>query len=295
MSFMKYPKDSGIDNSEVDQFNKMCRENHFLQVSTKGDFEEIMLYFLQNKNINILAHDIYYDGSTSLNVEEIKNIIKKYFFNSNEDMNLKEALRGKEEIDEFFKLCDELGLRTLGDLERFADDNRNRIIVNNLLKKYDSSMSSDAFFQTLKDYKQEEFGGKFKAIPDDQNPEFKYDDPMNVVKRRKTESYVDKTHTYYAVLSEKDPELIGMIVPIIAWDSDNDEYFDFFYADAPGLVDGVDKLESVEDAKERAKEIMEANWQTFGENEWPVLYIGKFNNEDELVEFVDEVREFAKN
>jgi hypothetical protein len=29
---MKYPKDSGIDNSEVDQFNKMCRENHFLQM-----------------------------------------------------------------------------------------------------------------------------------------------------------------------------------------------------------------------------------------------------------------------
>ena len=31
-------------------------------------------------------------------------------------MNLKEALYGKEEIDEFFKLCNEIGLKTFGDL-----------------------------------------------------------------------------------------------------------------------------------------------------------------------------------
>lgn len=95
---------------------------------------------------------------------------------------LNEALHGKKEIDEFFKLCDEIGLRTFGDLKRFADNNKNRIIVNDLLSKYDSSMSADAFFQTLRDYKQEELGDDFVAI-DDEDDGFEYDDPLGVVKK----------------------------------------------------------------------------------------------------------------
>lgn len=86
-----------------------------------------------------------------------------------------EALHGKEEIDEFFKLCNEIGLKTFGDLQRFADDNKNRISVNKLLSEYDSSMSTDAFFETLRDYK--------KEILSDED--FEYDDPLNVVNKLK--------------------------------------------------------------------------------------------------------------
>ena len=97
---------------------------------------------------------------------------------------LNEALHGWDEINEFFRLCKEIGLETGEDLKRFADDNRNRIIVNDLLSKYDSSMSTDAFFQTLRDYKQEELGDDFVAI-DDEDDGFDYDDPLGVVKKLK--------------------------------------------------------------------------------------------------------------
>jgi hypothetical protein len=96
-----------------------------------------------------------------------------------------EALYGKKEIDEFFKLCDEIGLKTFDDLKRFADDNKNRIIVNNLLSRFDSTMSTDAFFQTLRDYKHEELGDDFVAIDDEDDDGFEYDDPLNVVKKIK--------------------------------------------------------------------------------------------------------------
>jgi hypothetical protein len=83
-----------------------------------------------------------------------------------EDSGIKESvlesLHGKQEISDFFKLCKELGLETAGDLKRFADENQNRIIVNFLLSKYDLTMSADAFFETLKDYKKEELGDTFK-------------------------------------------------------------------------------------------------------------------------------------
>lgn len=83
-----------------------------------------------------------------------------------EDSGIKESvlesLHGKQEISDFFKLCKELGLETAGDLKRFANENQNRIIVNFLLSKYDLTMSSDAFFETLKDYKKEELGDTFK-------------------------------------------------------------------------------------------------------------------------------------
>ena len=110
-------------------------------------------------------------------IEYGMNIVKKL----DENMNLKEALHGKEEIDEFFKLCNEIGLKTLGDLQRFGDNNKNRIIVNDLLSKYDSSMSTDAFFETLRDYKKEH---------SDSDEDFEYDDPLNVIKKlkRKDES-----------------------------------------------------------------------------------------------------------
>jgi hypothetical protein len=70
-------------------------------------------------------------------------------------------------------LCDKLGLKTLGDLQNFADTNRNRIIVNKMLQKFSSNMSTDAFFETLRDRVQE--------MPND---EFEYDDPLNVIKNK---------------------------------------------------------------------------------------------------------------
>ena len=45
-------------------------------------------------------------------------------------------------------------------------------------------MSTDAFFQTLRDYKQEELGDDFVAI-DDEDDGFDYDDPLGVVKKLK--------------------------------------------------------------------------------------------------------------
>ena len=98
---------------------------------------------------------------------------------------INEALYGWDEINEFFRLCKEIGLETGEDLKRFADDNKNRIIVNDLLSKYDSSMSTDAFFQTLRDYKHEELGDDFVAITDDEDDGFDYDDPLGVVKKLK--------------------------------------------------------------------------------------------------------------
>ena len=75
---------------------------------------------------------------------------------------LDEALYGKKEIDEFFTLCDKLGLKTFGDLKAFADNNENRILVNDLFKDYDSSLSTDAFFQTLRDKVKEMSNDEFK-------------------------------------------------------------------------------------------------------------------------------------
>ena len=114
--------------------------------------------------------------------KSIKSIVK----------GLDEALHGKKEIDEFFKLCDEIGLKTFGDLQRFADDNKNRIIVNDLLSKYDSSMSTDAFFETLRDYKKEHL---------DNNEDFEYDDPLNIIKKlkRKDENMSSEKEIYYTL------------------------------------------------------------------------------------------------
>ena len=99
-------------------------------------------------------------------------------FEDEEELN--EALHGMKEINEFFQLCKEIGLETLGDLERFAEDNKNRVIVNNALSKLGLTISSDAFFETLRDYRNEELPDDFKIG----GTEFKYDDPLHVIKNR---------------------------------------------------------------------------------------------------------------
>lgn len=132
---------------------------------------------------------------------------------------LEEALYGKKEIDEFFLLCDKLGLKTFGDLKDFSDNNKNRILVNDLLKDYDSSMPADAFFQTLRDRVAEE-------------DEFEYDDPLNVIKNKdkKNESLDDK-NTKNSIEVEVKSGINGDGFKVIVKDTDGSiiEQDDFSY------------------------------------------------------------------
>ena len=127
----------------------------------------------------ISEQGLHNDGFTNTKPKESDFI---FYVLYNNKPNMSEALHGKDEIDEFFKICNLLGIKTLGDLEKFADANKTRIEVNKLLSEFDSNMSTDAFFETLRDYKKEYFG-------DDQD-DFEYDDPLNVMikKPRKDEN-----------------------------------------------------------------------------------------------------------
>jgi hypothetical protein len=137
-----------------------------------------------------------------------------------EEDNLDEALYGKKEIAEFFSLCDKLGLKTFGDLQNFADTNRNRIIVNNLLKDYDLTMSTDAFFETLRD--------RVKEMPND---EFKYDDPLNVIKNRNKNESLDDNNTKNSIEVEVKSGINGDGFKVIVKDTDGSiiEQDDFHY------------------------------------------------------------------
>lgn len=76
-------RDLNIDKKEL--FAKMCRENHFLQMLTTSEFEEVMSSFLKTNNVAALVNDIKHDGSVSLSNDEIEAVVRNYFID-NEDV-----------------------------------------------------------------------------------------------------------------------------------------------------------------------------------------------------------------
>lgn len=77
-------KDIKLNSDKKELFNKMCRENHFLQMIPKSDFDEIMINFFKTNNVSALVNDIKYDGSTSLTDDEIEAIVRTYFSDKEE-------------------------------------------------------------------------------------------------------------------------------------------------------------------------------------------------------------------
>ena len=187
-----------------------------------------------NKHIEKNGGGIVFDaeGKRALryngNDKKLVSLIDKYHKLLDEEEKkdtegLNEALHGTKEINEFFQLCKEIGLETFGDLERFAEDNKNRIIVNNALSKLGLTISNDAFFETLRDYKKEILGDE----------DFEYDDPLNVVNKlkRTDESMENKLNKQEVLdwISEHD----------LAWEDFVNYFEDIYQSSAEVLMDEI--------------------------------------------------------
>lgn len=83
-SLNKSEEDKDLNTDKKELFARMCRENHFLQMLTIDDFEEVMNSFLKTNDVAALVNDIKYDGSVSLSNDEIEAVVRTYFTDSEE-------------------------------------------------------------------------------------------------------------------------------------------------------------------------------------------------------------------
>lgn len=64
-----------------DLFDKMCRDNHFLQMATNSEYTEIKDSFINGEiDLDDLVSNIMVDGSTSKTWDEVKKIVYGTFF-----------------------------------------------------------------------------------------------------------------------------------------------------------------------------------------------------------------------
>lgn len=95
-----------IEQKEL--FDKMCRDNYFLQMVSSSDYDEIRYTFLLKRDVEALVNDIMADGSTAKNGDEIKEIVNRAF----------DSVAILEDVSE-----DELSSMTLEQLVDLADEN----------------------------------------------------------------------------------------------------------------------------------------------------------------------------